>query len=410
LICVTVDSTKVILYDYLHLIILASLVLLSALWPVLLPFLLVPFSVNVVIHYWNKSNMFQVLPSIRQLNILIHVCRQLRTKDELFQNREVESSITALKSFQRKAFLLNMNNAEGIQGDLNIIGTYLMELIQAFLLLEVITLFRSLDELAGKSSAIITLFNYVGEIDTSISIASLRSGHMKTCRPLLQSSRKGLLAKNIYHPLVDGCVRNSLTIMNKGILITGSNMSGKSTFLRTLAINSVLAQTIHTCFADEYHSSIVKQFSSIRIDDDIFQGKSYYFQEVSIMGSMLKQADMEHQNLFILDEVFKGTNTVERIAAAKAILSYLNKNNNLVIVSTHDVELTDMLRQEYDLYHFTETVEDNKLQFDHTLKKGPLKTRNAIRILELSQYPDEVIREAKEISTNFPFDRHPSTG
>jgi len=176
-------------------------------------------------------------------------------------------------------------------------------------------------------------------------------------------------------------------------------MSGKSTFLRTLTINSILAQTIYTCFADEFLSPILKQFSSIRIDDNLFEGKSYYFQEVNIMGSLIAEAVQPSQSLFVLDEIFKGTNTVERISAAKAILSYLNRGNNIAIVSTHDIELADLLGDEYDLYHFTETIENDELQFDHKIKLGQLKTRNAIRLLELSNYPNEITTEARQIST-----------
>jgi DNA mismatch repair ATPase MutS len=239
----------------------------------------------------------------------------------------------------------------------------------------------------------------VGNIDASISIASLRAGKEKTCRPTLVLPKKELVVKGMYHPLIENCVANDLTLRGKSILITGSNMSGKSTFLRTLTINSILAQTIYTCFADEFTAPVLKQFSSIRIDDNLFDGKSYYFQEVSIMGLLLKEATSSDQNLFVLDEVFKGTNTIERIAAAKAILSYLNRNDNLVIVSTHDIELADMLDHEYDLYHFTETVENDELHFDHRIKAGQLKTRNAIRILELSNYPTEVTSEARQISS-----------
>jgi DNA mismatch repair ATPase MutS len=160
-----------------------------------------------------------------------------------------------------------------------------------------------------------------------------------------------------------------------------------------------LAQTINTCFADEYRSPVVKQFSSIRIDDNLFEGKSYYFQEVNIMSSLIAEVELSGQSLFVLDEVFKGTNTIERISAAKAILSYLNRSNNIVIVSTHDIELADMLDSEYDLYHFTETIENDELHFDHTIRSGPLKTRNAIKLLELADYPADIIAEARLIST-----------
>jgi DNA mismatch repair ATPase MutS len=102
--------------------------------------------------------------------------------------------------------------------------------------------------------------------------------------------------------------------------------------------------------------------------------------------------------LFLLDEIFKGTNTVERIAAGKAVLSYIGKDKNLVFVSTHDIELTDLLSDSYELYHFTEIVEHEHILFDYKLKKGNLATRNAIRILEFNDYPVELIAEAKEIS------------
>ncbi|MCU0368447.1 MAG: hypothetical protein MUF39_06420 [Cyclobacteriaceae bacterium] len=274
------------------------------------------------------------------------------------------------------------------------------ELIKAILLIEVFTLYRITRELENKKVSIQILFDYIGSIDSSISVASLRAGKINTCIPTLTSCSKEFHAKGIFHPLIEDCVKNDLLIKGKSILITGSNMSGKSTFLRTLAINSILSQTIHTCFADEFTSPILKQFSSIRIDDNLFDGKSYYFQEVNIMASLLKQVESLHQNLFILDEVFKGTNTIERIASAKAILSYLNRKENIVVVSTHDIELADMLDNEYDLYHFTETVEKNELHFDHSIKAGQLRTRNAIKILELSNYPADIIREARQITTN----------
>jgi DNA mismatch repair ATPase MutS len=383
----------------LDIIIVAGLVALSFKFPVLIIALIVPITLNMFLHYWNKNNTFQFLRSFPQLNNLIYVSKVLIKKGNLFHDKSIEDSISNLKSFQQKVAFINFDNGTGIQHELSQIGTYLTELIKAILLIEVFTLFRLTKELENKKTSIQILFDYVGSIDSSISVASLRAGKIKTCIPTFVSCSKEFHAKGIFHPLIEDCVKNDLLINGKSILITGSNMSGKSTFLRTLAINSILAQTIYTCFADEFTSPILKQFSSIRIDDNLFDGKSYYFQEVSIMGSLLEQVESPHQNLFILDEVFKGTNTIERIASAKAILSYLNRKENIVIVSTHDIELADMLDNEYDLYHFTETVEHNELHFDHSIKAGQLRTRNAIKILELSNYPVDVIREARQITT-----------
>lgn len=379
-------------------IIVASLMVLSFKFPVLIIALIVPVALNMVLHYWNKNNTFQFLRSFPQLNNLIKVSKVLIKKGDQFHDKSIEDSITNLKSFQHKVALINFDNGTGIQSELSQLGTYLTELIKAVFLIEVFAIYRITRELEDKKASIQMLFDYIGRIDSSISVVSLREGKINTCIPTFTSCSKEFYAKGIFHPLIQDCVKNDLSINGNSILITGSNMSGKSTFLRTLAINSILAQTIYTCFADEFTSPILKQFSSIRIDDNLFDGKSYYFQEVNIMGSLLSEVESPHQNLFILDEVFKGTNTIERIASAKAILSYLNRKEHIVVVSTHDIELADMLDTEYDLYHFTETVEKNELHFDHSIKAGQLRTRNAIKILELSNYPVDVITEARKIT------------
>ena len=382
----------------LDIAIVICLIILSFKYQVFIIFLIIPFALNMFLHYWNKSNAFQFVRSIPQLNLLIKVSKSISQKNDVFQNKSVEESISNLKRFQRKSSFINFDNGSGVQSELNQIGTYLLELIKAFFLIEVFTLFRVIKELESKRSSIITLFNYVGNIDTSISIASLRADNLKTCQPVFCQPEKTVSVKGMYHPLIENCIENDLSISGKSILITGSNMSGKSTFLRTFTINSILAQTIYTCFATEFISPILKHYSSIRIDDNLFQGKSYYLQEVHTMASLIAEVNSPNQNLFVLDEVFKGTNTIERISAAKAILSYLNQNDNIVIISTHDIELSDMLESEYDLYHFTETIEKGELYFDHKIKQGQLKTRNAIKLLELANYPSEIINEARKIS------------
>lgn len=113
---------------------------------------------------------------------------------------------------------------------------------------------------------------------------------------------------------------------------------------------------------------------------------------------MIKISNDGNCNLFLLDEIFKGTNTVERISAGKAVLSALNEGNNIVFVSTHDVELADLLKDEYDLYHFSEIVDHKTVDFDYKLKDGKLKKRNAIRILQINGYPEGIINEAIVIS------------
>ena len=387
-------------YLKLDLILIALLIPLTFKFPFLFVVILLIFSFNLLLHYSNKTNALQFIKSFPQLDNLVNVSKILVKIDKFPHDQTIENHIKNLKPFQQKLNLIHFENNEGIKGEMEFLANYILELLKGFLLLEVFTLFKVTKELETKQASIIALFNFVGNIDTCISVASLRAGNLKTCVPDLTEDTNEVVLEGIYHPLVEDCVTNDLSIGEKSILITGSNMSGKSTFLRTFCINSILAQTIFTCFADKFVSPILKQHSSIRIDDNLFQGKSYYFEEVGIMATLIAEVESPFQNLFILDEVFKGTNTIERIASAKAILSYLNRKNNIVMVATHDLELSEMLKSEYELFHFAETIESAELHFDHKIKSGQLRTLNAIKLLELSNYPLDIINEAKQISEN----------
>ncbi|UII24370.1 MutS-related protein [Fulvivirga ligni] len=152
------------------------------------------------------------------------------------------------------------------------------------------------------------------------------------------------------------------------------------------------------CFAKSFTLQRTRVLSAIRISDDLMSEKSYYFEEVNTIKAMLEQSKTEAPCLFLLDEMFKGTNTIERISAGKSVLSYLNQGNNMVIISTHDIELAHLLADSYSLYHFAENVEGDEILFDYKIKEGHLKTTNAIRILEINGYPISVVDEAKAIS------------
>jgi len=173
-------------------------------------------------------------------------------------------------------------------------------------------------------------------------------------------------------------------------------MSGKTTFIRTFSINAILGQTLNFCFAAKFDTPFFKIYSSIRISDNLMNSTSYYLEEVVRIKELIDASKKENCSLFILDELFKGTNTMERIAAGKSILSYLNKKNHIVMVSTHDLELTEFLKDDnFDLYHFSETIENDQLIFDYKIKPGKPLSGNAIKILELYDYPLEIIENSK---------------
>lgn len=194
--------------------------------------------------------------------------------------------------------------------------------------------------------------------------------------------------------------RDYLEMINKGIILTGSNMSGKSTFLRTLGVNALLAQTIYMCNAESYEGSYFKIITSISPEDNLASGKSYYFGEVEALLRIINSDEEKVPTLSLIDEIFRGTNPVERVSAAKEILKYFSSHNTLVAVATHDLELPKLLKDRYNSYYFREEVEGNELKFDYLIKEGISPTKNAIRILRMVGYPQEIVDNAEaDIST-----------
>jgi DNA mismatch repair ATPase MutS len=197
------------------------------------------------------------------------------------------------------------------------------------------------------------------------------------------------------HPLVPRCVPNDLVTGGHGWLVTGSNMSGKSTFLRTVGVNTILAQALGTCLGTAWRAPRLAVRTCIGRGDNILEGKSYYLAEAEAVRDLLAAAATGVPHLFILDELFRGTNTVERIAAARAVLEALDDGPHVVLVATHDIELIRWLGTRYQPMHFREQVADGELSFDYLLKPGPSSTRNAIALLRHLGYPEGVVRTAE---------------
>ncbi len=355
------------------------------------------FLINLGIHYWNKRNLYQYMGSIPQLLRLASVAR------ELFQNENFKSINPKLsislevmgKIRNRMAFFKLEAKSEN---DMEAFLGGIFELLKIVFLFEPLLLFSVLRRLDTRRKEIEDIYTFVGEIDSLISIASLRNGLKDYCIPEISDTKSQLSCQEAYHPLIVNCIANSIQTNKKSVLLTGSNMSGKTSFIRTIGINAITALTLNTCFAKQFSMPKMRVFSAIRISDDLLNDKSYYFEEVLTIKEMIDRSEDSVPNLFLLDEIFKGTNTIERISAGKAVLSSLAKNENIVFVSTHDIELADLLKNEYELFHFSEQVENNTVDFDYKLKDGKLKNRNAIRILELNNYPKEIINEAVEIA------------
>jgi hypothetical protein len=268
----------------------------------------------------------------------------------------------------------------------------LSEYIRLFFLIEVRGYYKAINKIRNHKNDLQKLFFAVGEIDALLSIASYKIGLKGCCIPKLISNSKVIEFENMRHPLIESCIPNSIKILETGVIVTGSNMSGKSTFLRALALNAVLAQTIYICHAESYTGSYLKIMTSISRSDDIMSGKSYYLMEAEAILDMIKNIAENIPSLIIIDEIFRGTNTRERIMASSGILNYLIERNVVTLIATHDLELEGLINEKYDKYYFSEKVGSSGLEFDYLLKKGTSKSSNAIKVLAFLGYPEEITK------------------
>jgi len=355
--------------------------------------LLISIVVNAVFHYLNKSAQIPFENSIPQLSLLLK-CSHSLTLDSCFDSLSggIPQAIQLLKPVVKASSLFRVEHV--LQTDMAIVAWMAAELIRILTLSEPYLFYKTIRLIKGKQNEVEKLYCFVGEIDSLLAIHQIRESENNYCLPSVDVNNDRLSFQDLYHPLIESCVPNSLQVKDKSILLTGSNMSGKSTFIRSIGVNIIAAQNINTCFARQFN--LKRAFildSMITVSDDLMNSKSLFFEEVLTVKAMLANSS-KGQNLFLLDEIFKGTNTLERIASAKAVLSELVKGDNVVFVSTHDIELAELLDSEYDLYHFCEHIQDAEVEFDYLLKPGRLTAFNAIKILQMSGYSDDIINEA----------------
>lgn len=335
--------------------------------------------VNMVLHYRSKARIQGYFFSIPQLWQL------LRQAEKLAQ-------IPLCASVAKETFHFPFQYQTGERH--RHFRLFLHRDSECVFLREVIPVSKAFFLLQGRQEQIEEVFRYFGLVDVLCSVSELRNGLPYYVLPEACSEGETFHAEGFYHPLIERCIPNDITLCGKSVLVTGSNMSGKTTFIRAIGLNLLSAQVLHTCFARSFRFPMdTALYSAIHLEDSLMEGKSFFLQEVQIVREML-EAGKECWRFFLLDELFKGTNTVERIAIAKAVLSALAHKNSIVFASTHDVELASLLEDEYELFHFCECVADNTLSFDYKLKPGPVTERNAIRIIEMCGYPQEVVREA----------------
>ncbi len=348
--------------------------------------LIIVFCVNPLLHTKIKKTIYQYVSCIGYANALITAASSISklNGEELKEYKDVLSDLSKkVNPILKKTG--GIGRVEGVD------QTGISDILYMIFLLEENQFFSCIDLIKKHQQDLKKLYMCVGEIDALLSIASYREGLENFTTPEFTQENGHFEAKDMVHPLVSDAVSNDITMTNKGIILTGSNMSGKSTFLRTIGVNCILAQTIYMTTSSFYRASFFKIMTSISPEDNIMSGKSYYFREAEALLRIIEEGGEDYPLLCIIDEIFRGTNPVERINASIEILGYLERHNSLAVVATHDLELTDRLKNSYDMFYFTEDMERDGLVFDYKLKDGVCRTRNAVKLLKYLKYPEEII-------------------
>ena len=209
-------------------------------------------------------------------------------------------------------------------------------------------------------------------------------------RPQFETSRMTFTATSLGHPLIGHELRvcNDFAIdANQVTMITGSNMSGKSSFLRTLGINLALANTGAVVNATHLQTSPFRIYTCIKVSDSLAEGYSYFYAEVRRLKALLDALEQTDTLplFFLIDEIFKGTNNRERLLGSEAYIHALIGKRGTGAISTHDLELANLTG--LSNYHFADQVRDGQLTFDYTLRPGISPTTNALRIMRLAGLP-----------------------
>jgi DNA mismatch repair ATPase MutS len=359
----------------------------------------VMFGYNVIFHFASKKKTSGYSDSLPQLLIMHKVAVWLVKNAKTSDTEEIKKSLINLVGLKRTLSIVNFESELVI--DSGSPGYAVFQFLKTLFLLEPHIYTNSIKHIGRYREDIEKVYNFVAEIDMLISIQSLREGLPFYNKPEFIDQNAKMEITDLFHPLIERCVPNSLyTRADRGALITGSNMSGKTTFIKAIAVNTLLAQTFFTSCAKAYKAPFLKIQTSIKITDSIEEQQSFFQAQASAILNIVDNSSNTEdvKSLVIIDEIFRGTNTIERIAAAKSVLSYITANDNFVFVSTHDLELAELLDEDFAIYSFEDSKSGRTLVFDYRLKEGLLKSKNGIAILASMGYPESVIEDAHIVS------------
>ncbi|MEF9951383.1 MAG: DNA mismatch repair protein MutS [Clostridium sp.] len=312
--------------------------------------------------------------------------RELKSYTELFKMIEEEEftskKLTTLKEELTKGEKASsvLHKLEKITSNIDMRYNPLAFLfLNIFFLWDYQCMFALEDFKAKYGPKIQSYIEVIGNIEEYISLSTIKNTNQTTCIPCIVDNKVIVQGEDVGHPLIGGenRVSNSVNMDNNILVITGSNMSGKTTYLRTIGINLILAYTGANVVASKFNCSYLNVVTSMRISDNLDMGISTFYAELLKIKKIIDASKEDKPMIFLIDEIFRGTNSQDRIVGAISVINNLSKDNIIGGISTHDFELCDINNGRVANYHFEEHYDNGKILFDYKIKSGISTTKNA---------------------------------
>ena len=391
----TYNKFQRILFRILQLTLLSALIgFMITMSEIFMILLITTVCTNLAIYMFQKQKAETMIGCLEEICILLETCEAFKKKEIIpadWMREDVTKDIESLRPLRFFAGRLVSKKLVAGTGAEALISDYLLGVT----LWDLTSYNKIVKMIKENDTAIMRLFEFVGGIDMAISVASFRKSLDVCCIPEFWEDRNALEVRGLVHPLISNAVPNSVLLDNNSFLM-GANASGKSTFIKSVAIGIILAQTIHTCTAERFALPRMRVMTSMAVRDDVQTGESYYVREVKYLKRMLDVAGDDRPVFCAVDEILKGTNKNERLAASEAVLRYLSDKNSIIMVATHDYELIDRLQGEFDCYHFRCILSDDGVEFEYRIREGAGGETNAVALLKYYQFPKTVVNFANK--------------
>jgi hypothetical protein len=365
------------------LVALALAGVLTAVFPIALLAVVAVFAINVIVDDWANLRLAQQSHALEVLGETLAAAERVLPQLPPILTAGVAEDLGVVRRLRKRITVLALRDPFEI-----------LSMLRAGLLVRLFTLGSCMAIVERERDRLRRLVLWLGELDALVSIASLRAERADTRMPELAEVPPAIDARDLVHPAIEDAVGNDLALAGQSLLVTGSNMSGKSTFLRTLAVNAICAQSIHTTFGS-WRASVFRVFAVMRTTDDTATGASTYAVEVAAIGRLVAAAGDALPALLAIDEPFSGTNPTLRVPIVVSVLDYLAAHD-VALAATHDLDVAAQVDPRFVRGHFCE-LDELAGTFDRKLRPGVAPSSNALALLERAGYPAAIVAAVRRM-------------